>query len=216
MYDFRMRRDWLKDRIKEVGGTQEECAEAIGTSRKRINDLVTGKAADFSTGELVPLATYLKWDLLTLLRYVGVPVVEDPKVEIIAIAEAGAWRPDATLPVEERYSAPVGALASAPQAGQIGIEVRGPGADTQYPDGTLLICVPITSPTETLEVGRRYIVQRRSERGFEITVKERRLDGDGNAWFWPMSRDPKHQTPWPADDPDVEATAIVMASLRPE
>jgi hypothetical protein len=93
-----------------------------------------------------------------------------------------------------------------------------------YPDGTILVCVPLAELDRAPEHGERVIVHRRSREGLvEITVREVVIQPDGSLELWSRSHHPAHKTPLTmagaslgGDGPTLEITAIVIGSYRPE
>lgn len=107
-----------------------------------------------------------------------------------------------------------------------GLKVKGPSMNKEYPEGTILVCVPIWDYRQAVESGDHVIVRRRNGDGrSEATVKELVIDEDGRYWLWPRSNHPEHQQPIevPAanveehdaeDEDEIRVTAIVVADYR--
>lgn len=133
-------------------------------------------------------------------------------------AEAAEWPQDewetVTLPRPNGYKS------------YFGLKVKGPSMNKEYPEGTILVCVPIWDYRQAVESGDHVIVHRHDGGGLsEATVKELVIDEDGRYWLWPRSNHPEHQQPMevPAaavDEPDtagvpsIQITAIVVADYR--
>lgn len=96
-----------------------------------------------------------------------------------------------------------------------------------YPEGTILVCVPVGEYHHALVEGDHVIVQRRDMLTdmVEATVKELRRDDSGRIWLWPRSNHPEHQTPLalPEHSPgfqddagcrEIEIVAVVVADYR--
>jgi DNA-binding Xre family transcriptional regulator len=103
-----------------------------------------------------------------------------------------------------------------------GLRVEGPSMNEVYPEGTILVCVPMMDYDIDLENEDHVIVQRWAGGQVEATVKELRRDAEGNTWLWPRSTHPEHQTPiaLPRTPPDelaedrIEVAAVVVADYR--
>lgn len=92
-----------------------------------------------------------------------------------------------------------------------------------YPEGSVVICVKIHDLGRDPLPPERVVCQRRSEMGFEATVKELRRDALGEFWLWPRSNDPNFQQPWKLPKPnehdhndDIQIVALVVGMYRPE
>lgn len=109
-----------------------------------------------------------------------------------------------------------------------GLKVNGPSMNLVYPEGTILVCVPIMDYDHALDDGDHVIVQRWESGEVEATVKEMRHTGDGAVWLWPRSDHPEHQAPielppaaHPANDAGdinqsntIQIVAVVVADYR--
>lgn len=107
-----------------------------------------------------------------------------------------------------------------------GLVVKGPSMNQVYPEGTILVCVPMMHYDHALAEEDHVIVQRRAESGLvEATVKEIRSDTEGRIWLWPKSSHPEHQAPIELPRPDasipdaagadeVQIVAVVVADYR--
>lgn len=108
----------------------------------------------------------------------------------------------------------------APQKDRYGVRVEGDSMNVLYPAGTVLECVKYWG-RNPIASGRRVIVQRkRSDGGYETTVKEYVVGDDGICWLVPRSTNPIY-IPFRADMPEdgidrVEIVALVVASIRYE
>lgn len=156
----------------------------------------------------------------------GLEVVETPfiELEIRGEVQAGMFRDAIELPVDEWEIVHVPRPPGRHTA-HFGLKVRGTSMNLEYPEGTILVCVPILHYQADVRPGDHVIVQRRAraDDGVEGTVKELRLDEQGRYWLWPKSSDPEHQTPylWPqgqaedcAGGDEIKVIAIVVADYR--
>lgn len=104
-----------------------------------------------------------------------------------------AWpamaEPFETLPVvpDEKY----------PESKQYLLEVRGPSMNMKFPDGSFAHCVEISYKpgTRMPEPGTFVIVERHKAGLIEVTIKELRLNAEGQYELWPRSTDPAWKAP---------------------
>jgi len=104
-----------------------------------------------------------------------------------------------------------------------GLRVCGDSMNMVFPEGTILVCVPIHQYDFALQNGDYVIVERFQGSLVEATVKELRQNGDRTVWLWPRSSNPEYQTPIklprngqgaePGDDA-IRVTAVVVADYR--
>lgn len=145
-----------------------------------------------------------------------------PLVRVVGAVEAGSFKEAIEWPPSEHYAVPSLQFKQFLYDPKFALEVRGTSMDLLYPEGTILICVPLVHVDRNPVPGERVVVRRRMPNGLiEATVKELQLDREGNAWLWPRSSDPSHQQPLPFTSPgneeeDIAVTALVIGSLRPE
>ena len=155
--------------------------------------------------------------------------VSFPHVTVIGYVEAGhyvenpEWAPDMRFDV----AVPMDGDGT-PRA--FGLRIKGSSMNRLYPEGTIVICVPVWDFEGEISSGDRVVCRRRNRQGaYETTVKELALDLGGRAWLWPRSDDPQHQTPiavpWPppaeeetafADEHEIAIIAIVIAAYQVE
>ena len=101
---------------------------------------------------------------------------------------------------------------------KVAFEVRGDSMDRIYPDGSLLLCLPFAELGRAPRAGERVIIQAVMPDGhYEATVKTIRIV-ENAIWACPESSNPAHNainlSALVADE--VQALALVIASLRPE
>ena len=146
-------------------------------------------------------------------------------LEVRGQVQAGSWSEALERPADEWEVVPV----PRPDGHRhyFGLRVRGASMNLEYPEGTILVCVPLEDYHHRLASGDHVIVRRRHPVTglFESTVKELRLDERRRSWLWPRSTDPEHQTPilWPrtaaemadaAGAPETQVAAVVVADYR--
>jgi SOS-response transcriptional repressor LexA len=106
-----------------------------------------------------------------------------------------------------------------------GLRVKGPSMNRIYPEGTILVCVPMYDYHDMLENGDHVIVQRWDAGMVEATVKEMQRTPEGETWLWPRSDHPEYQSPiaLPANNGghsdymgsnDIRVVAVVVADYR--
>lgn len=106
-----------------------------------------------------------------------------------------------------------------------GLKVKGNSMNLEYPEGTILICVPMYSYNYPIETGDHLIIRRWNECGqVEATVKELLVGPDGRRWLCPKSTDPAwtpilvpetpHGFSETGNESRLEVSAIVVADYR--
>ena len=221
----------MPNRIRELRKaadlTMDQLAERANTSQQQIQRLETGtrrltqewmdriaEALNVHPAELLPSS---KIDEL-------VPV--SLQLWIKGSVQAGVWRHAVEDPEDEWTKIVVPKPDN--HRSYFGLRVRGRSMDREYPEGTILICVPILEYDHGIVSGDHVIVQRRDPASdmVEATVKELVVDEEGRYWLWPKSTDPEHQAPIRLpDDPDnglsdsagsdeIEIVAVVVADYR--
>lgn len=227
---FGMRNQWIADRLEELGKSKAGLADAVGLPRPRITDILRGDRA-VKASEIPPMARYLELDPgYVLLRVTSKEVLEPVELpfiqlEIRGAVQAGLWAPAIEWPPDEWE------VVAVPRPDghrrYFGLKVKGPSMNLVYPEGTILVCVPMAEYHHALGDGDHVIVQRRDNASdmVEGTVKEIRRDDAGRAWLWPRSDHPEHQAPIElpqrlpgfhdfAGSRDVEIVAVVVADYR--
>lgn len=235
-----MRSDWLKQRLKELGKTQAGLGELLNLPSSRVAEIATGKRR-IQSDELPVVARYVEWPISKVLGMISDPSGFTPNVEdsseplrpvtVIGEVEAGVFKDtleyepedqfEIFIPVDQRY-------ARMPRSG---LKVRGPSMNQVYPEGSILVIVPVIHLGDGYEPrsGQRVVVQRTNDVGrMEATVKELQIDGDNKAWLWPRSTHPEFQQPWRVPEQwdgngdfdehsdNLRITALVIGSYKPE
>jgi hypothetical protein len=93
----------------------------------------------------------------------------------------------------------------------------------RYPEGSLLICVPLYAIEDGVEIDKRYLIETRRTRDgvqeSELTVKTLVTDSDNRLHFVSESSDPDCQLSVPvfgAGDSEIQPIALVIGSMQPE
>lgn len=149
-------------------------------------------------------------------------VLEDSSVPLLGVVQAGAWREGplwGELPDDEieRYSFP---KLPAAYSGYFAVEVRGDSMDIVYPEGSILVCLPLSEFPRDLRNGDHVIVERHENGTVETTVKAILLAPGGELFLTPRSNNPRYNSmrfpkSAPMDDtgmPPVRISAVVVAS----
>lgn len=222
-----------QNRIRELrrakGLSLKQLAELAGTTHQTVQRLETGERR-LSQQWMERLASALgikPADLLPRAQTVEVEDFEFTRLRIFGEIQAGKWRRSLEISEGEWQEMHVPRLDK--DSDCFGVIVRGNSMNQVYPDGTILICVPIEEYDHVLAQGSNVIIERRNSQGMtETTVKELRQHSDGSVWLWPRSSDPLFQEPLHLPRPDtnvdirdatvehVKITAVVVGSVRPE
>lgn len=195
-------------KIREAKGiSQVQLAERLGIHVTNLNRIERGKASP-STKRLEQIADELGVDVSDL--FAGVPAANVRAVRIKGHVQAGAWSETWEMPFDDQYEVVIPADESLARFKLHGAEVRGPSMNRRYTEGTVLIYADIIETGETVEVGRRYIVERERADGMrEATVKTLWRDNDGQFWLLPESDDPRFQEPIPLEGGENDTIRIV-------
>ena len=215
--------EWIEKRLAELGKNKAGLGRALGAPRQRITEITAGRRR-VAVEEIPALANYLEMATFDVLQalvgqsydtqapYLGVSVV--------GAVQAGAWNENAQWEESFHYAVPVPPDPRYPNYSRYGLEVRGESMDLVYPEGSVVICVPIREIESEPDNGARVIVERRNFGGeTEATVKELAIDPAGDKWLTAKSSNPAHSAPIPLSDGQTEAveiTGLVIGSYRPE
>lgn len=193
------------NRIKELreptGLSQQDLADAIGTSQPQVNRLENGER-ELTQTWMFKLSRVLKCDPGALLPAdpLGGRNLPVRRISVLGEVKAGAFKVAVEWPPEDRtfYDATIDpAYQDMPV---FGLNVVGPSMDKVFPDGCTVECVKLYDLGEEFqaESGSYVVVLRHSPDGldeWEATIKEYVIDGDGVEWLWPRSNSPEFQTP---------------------
>lgn len=148
-------------------------------------------------------------------------------IQVKSEARAGVMRASFDLPLSDQVETPVPIDAEMRASGAYGVLVRRPGAELLYPEGTILVVMPVTAYQGTISNGRKLILQRINAGTVEVTVRELQVV-DGSAWLRLRSTDPRYDSsvemPWPADgarmwrrgEDRFSLAGIVVGSYTPD
>lgn len=236
-----MRNNWLKQRLRGIKKSQKGLADFLGLPEPRVTDIIQDKRRT-SAAEAQKIAQFLEWPAARVLALLSdpnsLPLNLDPahisltRIPVIGAVEAGAWRealeyapdedqPFVDVPPDPRY----------PGMRRFALQVRGPSMNLIYPEGSHVIVIPALDLGEGWQAkdGQRVIVQRTNDEGaVEATVKELKIDENGQAWLWPRSSNPAFTEAWRVPDgwdgngdfdehtDNLRITGLVVQSLRNE
>lgn len=222
----------IDERLTALGLSEREACRRARVNPQTIQNIRDGHQP--SVDKVVKLATALETSVADLLGAAEIPQKNRPSIatlidhlEVITIigeVQVGHWLEAAEWETSDRMpiSVPVDALYA--RNSRFALRVVGPGMNKIYPDGTILVCVPLAELGRMPEDRERVIVHRCSREGLvEASVREVVSQPDGSLELWPRSHHPAHKVPLrfaPASpgelDPTIRITAIVIGSYRPE
>ena len=197
----------LKAVREDMGLTQERMAAELGTTQASVSRWEKG--AEIDEGWLIKYAE-IAGRAPAEIRYGIDAVVSIHRTKIIGAVQAGQWNDDPPWLEDDLYAVDVPVLPEFAHMTRFGLEVRGPSMNRIYPEGTVLICVPLAELERWPESEEMVIVQRRGASGLETTVKEFVHD-DSGAWLWPRSNHPEHQQPIPLPRPHIDGDEQQLA-----
>lgn len=215
----------LGEKIRQIrvslGLDQTDFAKKLGSNQPNVSRWES-KGQTPSSDILIKIAELGGMSLADLLGMKARASIapKNPNVTVIGAVQAGAWTEAIEWPFEDQYEIPTYTPPKYIAYPKFAVEVRGPSMNRRYPEGSVLICVKLIDMDHEIEPGTRYIIQRRDAAGdHEMTVKELRVDENGNPWLWPDSDHPEHQSPLPVsgiDGDEIQILAIVVSSYQPE
>jgi len=145
--------------------------------------------------------------------------VQISSLPVVGAVQAGHWVEAVTWDQDDWYEISIPPDRRYPDQRRYGLEVRGPSMNELYPEGSVVICVPLVQLGREPRHGERVVIERRRCDGcVEATVKEYRVTDDG-IWLWPRSTHPSFQQPlsFPdSGDEEVSITGLVVGSYRAE
>lgn len=233
----------LRVALKASGLDQSELARRVGTVQQTIHSILSGKSKSTTRGAQIAKALGVNPIWLETgegpMRLEGAEAAPTPSgyhsvpsptavsspvpmrpIRVVGHVQAGLfqealeWPPDAQwevfVPVSPSFSTlPITAL-----------EVRGPSMDELYPHGSLVVCVKFIDLGREPRSGERVVVHRTLPNGLtEASVKEYRIDRDGQQRLWPRSSHPDFQAPvtlQPTPGEVMTVTHLVVGSYRSE
>ena len=139
------------------------------------------------------------------------------RVRVLGSVEAGHWVEAMEFFEADQYEIEIPKPKSTSRNKAFGLEVHGTSMNLHYPDGTVLVCVKLNDLERDLRDRDHVIAIRKRGGEVEATCKEVRMTG-GEAWLWPQSSDPKHQTPikaafdGAADEDTAEIDSVVIGA----
>lgn len=132
-------------------------------------------------------------------------------LNVTGSAQADAWHKNANWPTSEWKVEVCPKDPRFLEAELFCLLVAGDDMNKKYQKDDILRCLPIAQDPNELTPGKRYIVHRANDEGLiEVTAKELREQEDGSMWLWPLSHNPKHQTPLELSDKTVKIHARVV------
>ena len=143
---------------------------------------------------------------------------------VIGRVQAGNWQKAVTFIDEADTSIvpcvlPPHIASKGTRAPVFGLSVKGDSMDQVFPEGSVLICLPLYEMRGPVKDGDYVIVHRINPDGlFEATCKQYRLV-DGEMWLAPRSSNPSHMPingDNTGDGVQVEVAAIVFGHYAPQ
>lgn len=210
----------MKNRIKEFrtskGLTIQQLAERAGTTAQQISRLERGERG-LDTEWLDRISNALNVKPFELL-----PTEWQPKginsIKVIGHVQAGEWREAIQWPVDEIYEIAIPTYSEYEGKHLYALEVRGESMNKVFPNGTCVVCMPISEWDEAIENGKRVVVERKNPRDMtvEATVKEY-IKNESGIFLIPQSTDPSFdRIKIDKETGETAITGIVIGSFRRE
>jgi len=182
---------------------QTDFAREIGVSQATVSRWLSGKQDPTAP----QFAKLIRFDA-QFSQYIDAPTVDALRVEVIAVVEAGNFRPAFEVEPEDREVIAVHKNLKYGNGKRVAFKNRGDSMNLYYPDGCYLIAVPIHEYPYDIENGDHVIVQRIKSGEYEGTVKEYYSDGN-RTLLLPKSTNPEHK-PISIDDPRYEVVIVAV------
>jgi repressor LexA len=191
----------ISERMTVMRWSERQTMREAGVGEHALRNIEKGHAPKPAT--LTKLAQALKvppsYFLLAASQEEGKPgTLRTETIFVRGAVQAGVWVEAIEWGPADwmEISAPVD-----PRLGKgverFGLLLKGSSMNRIYPPGSILICARYYDLPRGPKTGDEVVVLRRSAQlgGFEATVKEYELDGQGRHVLWPRSYDPEFQTP---------------------
>lgn len=231
--------DRLALAMKMAGMTQSELARRIGSAPQTIQSLLSGQSK--TSRHSAKIAAALNVSALWLETGDG-PMTLAPRLaptypqvstapatsgtlglrptRVVGHVQAGLFQEALEWPPDQQWEVSIPIVSSYSTLPVVALEVRGPSMDALYPHGSIVVCVKFLDLGREPRTGERVIVHRTMANGLtEASVKEYRVDRDGQARLWPRSNHPDFQAPLTLSsntEEEVTVTHLVIGSYRPE
>jgi hypothetical protein len=199
------RRAGLRRELDRNDLTPADAARLAGfPTANALYNFLNGRTRSLSHETLEALAKVIPGATVGTLSGIEAARHQTPWVRSVIVqveARANEWRQSGSLPLSEQFEAPMPIEPEEIAGGAFGAIVRPPGAEMFYPDGTLLVCMPLPNDVE-LGDGSVVLLERmrNADRRVEITVRQIRVLDD-KGWLWMPSTDPRVspsvEMPWP-------------------
>ncbi|TPM19808.1 LexA family transcriptional regulator [Mesorhizobium sp. B2-3-6] len=198
-------------RLDELGLGPVEAATKAGLERTYIRDIVQGKKLSVRTDKLESLARALQLDAADLSHSKSTAVDSTVRnVPVKGFVQAGHWAETWEWGDDDVYSVPVPDDPALRPFMLHAAETRGPSMNKRYPERTVLVFTDVVETGASLDLGKRYIVERERADGLrEATVKTLWRDEAGKVWLLPESEDPRFQEPIPIEGGEDDTVRVV-------
>lgn len=219
--------DYIKERLKELGKTQKDLAEAMGIETPHLSAVFKGIRL-VKTAEIIPMARCLNVSIENLTKYLSgqlsdAELIAKPIKQIFKVGyvQAGKFNDAAELPRSEWQAVPYAVDDTYSGADIFALGVHGNSMNKIFPpDKTTLVCCPIIdwvdkNPDGDLN-GKYIIAYRTSPDGkIEATVKKYNKIDENLVILEPESTDPEFkQIVLTPDNNEYEIHAVVISYIR--
>lgn len=199
----RLRRKRLDQFMSGRGLTAAEWTRRAGVNPNALYNFFAGRSESLHQSTLEKLADA---EHVTVSEMLGETLVTMPgdftRVKVVGALRPGDWKEAIEWPSEEQYFVwypPVSELYSGKD--MVALLLQGDSMDNAYPDGSILIVVPLDKWADDIDALPHVIVTRRNAAGLvEASCKELVVRDDDRAFLVPDSTNPEHATleiPWP-------------------
>ncbi len=188
----------LRELREQRGKSQQQVAEAIGTTQNQISRLESGER-ELTIGWMNKLGAALSIDPAEILQAPKRRRAEGfASIPVIGHVQAGEWREAMQWDRDDWYSIEVPHDPRYPRIERFALEIRGDSMNLLYPDrSTIIVSRYIDLERNPAHKDRVVVIRRNRDGAVEATVKELIVEADGTLWLWPRSVSPQHQQPIP-------------------
>lgn len=216
--DAARKRQALRAFMTERGIKPKPWAERAGLSPNTLYNFLNGESERLESETYQKLADAERVPVFVIDGTINITKLPSI-IHVLGRVQAGAWLETNAWHEDDTYAVST-VIEDYYRNCVFGLEVVGESMNALYPEGSIVICVPILEFRGELRTGVKVVCERMGTDGLkEVTVKELVIDDEGESWLWPRSNSPLFQSPvaWDNHDTDtVSVSAVVIFSQKRE
>jgi transcriptional regulator with XRE-family HTH domain len=197
------RRDALRAVLVRRDLTPSELARLADVKANSLYNFLNERSHSLSSETLERLAAVLPGESMASLQGIGAPPNDAESHLIIrAVACAGRWNETFELPKNKQSKLAFPITQSDIACGAFGVRVEHPGAEHLFPNGSILVCMPISRWQGDLPDGVKLLIQAIRDGKSEVTVRELESAPDAKKWLVQRSDRPQFNSAIPLPYPN--------------